>query len=248
MLRLSSNLVAMGLGLAICATAQAGPGRSYGSYHGSSSPHTSYGYSSGRYTNYRSSHYSPSYSHSSYRYYGSRNYYSRPYGYSSYRYANYNVKYGTKFSYGYYYPGRYHNHWSNYCWSGSYGCNLYYDPCCSNWYYWCTPASCYYPVSYCPYGTYSWSTAATPEAPVGPSNESAEPVESEQEQPPLPPPVKKTKVVSGTSEDLPPDVDGPSNPSLRASTKPTIKKGKALVTPPKSSDNHELHHDDDAVK
>jgi hypothetical protein len=24
------------------------------------------------------------------------------------------------------------------------------------WYYWCPPDDCYYPVDYCPYGTYSW--------------------------------------------------------------------------------------------
>jgi hypothetical protein len=232
----------MGLGLAICATAQAGS-RGYGSYHGSSH-YGSYGYSNSRYSNYRSYNYNRGY-------YGNRSYYSRPYSYSSYRYSNYNLRYGTRFNYGYYYRGRNHYHWSRWYWNSSYGCNVYYDPCCYSWYYWCAPASCYYPVSYCPYGTYSWtgSTVATAETPVGPSTQTAETVETDPAQPPLPPPVKGKKVVTGTSEDLPPDVDGPAKTTLGASTKPTIKKGKALVAPPKTTDKVELNHDDDdAVK
>jgi hypothetical protein len=109
-------------------------------------------------------------------------------------------------------------------------------------------------VSYCPYGTYSWpgSTVLSTETPVGPTTQTSETVETDPEQPPLPPPVKGAKkVVTGTSEDLPPDVDAPAKTTLGASTKPTIKKGKTLVAPPtKDSDKVELHHhdDDEAVK
>jgi hypothetical protein len=74
------------------------------------------------------------------------------------RYANYHQTYGTKFAYGYLYRGRNHAHWSYQRWDARYGCTCYYDPCCTCWYYWCEPASCYYPVSYCPYRTYCWST------------------------------------------------------------------------------------------
>jgi hypothetical protein len=74
------------------------------------------------------------------------------------RYANYHQTYGTRFAYGYFYRGRNHAHWSYQRWDARYGCNCYYDPCCTCWYYWCEPASCYYPVSYCPYQTYCWNT------------------------------------------------------------------------------------------
>jgi hypothetical protein len=72
--------------------------------------------------------------------------------------SNYNLKYGTKFDHGYYYQGRDHNHWSYRCWSPQYGCYCYWDPCCREYYYWCQPRSCFYPVSYCPCQTYSWPT------------------------------------------------------------------------------------------
>jgi len=54
-----------------------------------------------------------------------------------------------------------HSHHRNHHWSSSryfaqYGCTLYYDTDEQCWYYWCQPDDCYYPLSYCPYGTYSW--------------------------------------------------------------------------------------------
>jgi hypothetical protein len=57
--------------------------------------------------------------------------------------------------------GRHSRHLRNHRWSQSryysqYGCNLYYDADDQCWYYWCPPDNCYYPVDYCPYGTYSW--------------------------------------------------------------------------------------------
>jgi hypothetical protein len=61
---------------------------------------------------------------------------------------------------GYYYKGKDHSHWSYRCYDRRYGCTCYYDSglCC--YYYWCEPDDCYYPVSYCPYGKYSWSSNA----------------------------------------------------------------------------------------
>src|SRR5262249_29475674 len=77
--------------------------------------------------------------------------------YSSYR--NYHQSYGHKFEHGYYYRGSQHYHWQHRYYNSRYGCWTYYDPCVRGYYYWCQPASCYYPVSYCPYGRYCWDTA-----------------------------------------------------------------------------------------
>src|SRR5260370_29431180 len=95
--------------------------------------------------------------------------------YGSYgRYSNYHVNYGTRFAHGYYYSGYGHNHWSYSRYDARYGCTCYYDPFCSAWYYWCEPASCYYPVTYCPYRTYCWTGGChggvrVPVGPVGPA-------------------------------------------------------------------------------
>ena len=72
-------------------------------------------------------------------------------------YTNYHLTYGTRFAQGYFYRGRSHSHWTYTRFDSRYGCTCYYDPCCSCWYYWCEPATCYYPVAYCPYQTYAWS-------------------------------------------------------------------------------------------
>jgi len=89
----------------------------------------------------------------------------------SFRPSNYYLTYGKSFHHGYYYPGKYHDHWSYRFWDWRYGCNLYYDSglCC---YYYCLPDQCYYPVSYCPYKSYAWqaptvvSTAVPTAAPA----------------------------------------------------------------------------------
>jgi hypothetical protein len=57
--------------------------------------------------------------------------------------------------------GGHHQHHRNHHWSSSryfaqYGCTFYYDTDDQCWYYWCQRDDCYYPTSYCPYGTYSW--------------------------------------------------------------------------------------------
>jgi hypothetical protein len=75
---------------------------------------------------------------------------------------DYNQKYGTKFEHGYFYKGKFHDHWTCSRYDRRYGCNVYWDPCCLCWYYYCTPCECFYPVSYCPYSTYCWEPVATP--------------------------------------------------------------------------------------
>jgi hypothetical protein len=73
------------------------------------------------------------------------------------KYANYHLTNGTKFAHGYFYRGREHSHWSSHRFDSRYGCECYFDPCCSCWYYWCQPDGCYYPVTHCPYRVYTWS-------------------------------------------------------------------------------------------
>src|SRR5262249_42600499 len=113
MMRFSKSLIVMALGLAFCAMAEAngGPGQN----GGNRGPRKSTSISSNN--NNRSFKLSSSHSHS-----------------------DYNLKHGTKFEQGYFYKGKYHDHWSHYCWYPSYGCYLYYDPCVYTWYYWCAPA------------------------------------------------------------------------------------------------------------
>jgi hypothetical protein len=81
--------------------------------------------------------------------YHASNSYARPHNYGSYH-----VSHGTQFSHGYFYRGHNHSHWSRQCYSSQYGCTVYWDSGCSSWYYYCNTDSCYYPVSYCPYGRY----------------------------------------------------------------------------------------------
>jgi hypothetical protein len=54
-----------------------------------------------------------------------------------------------------YFQGKGGHHWASKLFDRRYGCRLY----CGDdggWYYWCPPDECYYPVDYCPYGTYVW--------------------------------------------------------------------------------------------
>ena len=74
--------------------------------------------------------------------------------FSQVRFQNYHIQYGRKFDYGYCYYGRTHQHWVSTIFSTDCGCNTYYCPYTEAWYYWCEPDSCYYPVTYCPYGTF----------------------------------------------------------------------------------------------
>ncbi|HZT83312.1 MAG TPA: hypothetical protein VFA26_23985, partial [Gemmataceae bacterium] len=81
----------------------------------------------------------------------------KPTGFTDVKYRNYNVNHGIKGSFGWYYKGKNHYHWSHSCYHPSYGCRCYWCPCACCYYYWCVPDSCYYPVTYCPYGCYSWA-------------------------------------------------------------------------------------------
>ncbi len=69
---------------------------------------------------------------------------------------NYHLTHGIKCSYGYCYKGFNHCHWSYRCWNARCGCCCYFDPCTNCLYYWCVPDNCYYPITYCPYGVYTF--------------------------------------------------------------------------------------------
>jgi hypothetical protein len=70
----------------------------------------------------------------------------------------YHHAHGHRFAHGYYYKGRNHHHWTKRYWHSGYRCYLYYCPDTLAYYYWCAPDNCYYPVSYCPYKTYSFQS------------------------------------------------------------------------------------------
>ena len=70
---------------------------------------------------------------------------------------DYNLKFGTKCDFGFCYKGFQQCHWSYCCWWAPCGCNCYWDPCVLCYYYYCTPDGCWYPISHCTYGTYSWN-------------------------------------------------------------------------------------------
>ncbi len=70
------------------------------------------------------------------------------------KFKDYHLTHATKFDKGYCYKGKWHDHWQCTCWRPDYGCNLYFCPSVRVWYYWCEPDDCYYPVDYCPYGTF----------------------------------------------------------------------------------------------
>ena len=212
MLRLTASLVAMGMGLALCGMAEAGHGSGG---RGSSGGSRGSSFSSRSFSSSRSMS-SSSFRNSSFRSNSMRNSSFRSSKFSG-KFNNYHMKNGTKFSHGYYYKGQYHNHWSKYCWNSSYGCYLYYDPCCFSWYYWCPVAFCYYPVSYCPYGTYYWGTevVATADAPVTATAETGAPVDSDQEPPQPPAPV------NGKNANM---VTPQGQPNISASTTPTVKE------------------------
>jgi hypothetical protein len=171
MKRLLITAAALTAGLVLCTSAEAGHGSSGSSGHSSSSSGSKSNYSSSYGKNYSSpsqhynhkngSNYSKNYNSK----YGShhQNYHSNNHKTSSKwkSNSNYHLKYGTKFSHGYFYKGKYHNHWSYCCYDFRYCCDIFWDPCCYCWYYYCVPADCYYPVSYCPYRTYCWIPAST---------------------------------------------------------------------------------------
>jgi hypothetical protein len=70
--------------------------------------------------------------------------------------TNYHVKHAVKHNFGYVYKGHSHYHWTKVIVNPTYGCRVFWCPSVSVWYYWCAPDQCFYPVSYCPYGTYTF--------------------------------------------------------------------------------------------
>jgi hypothetical protein len=69
----------------------------------------------------------------------------------------YHLKNGFKFAGGYYYKGYKHLHWTGRYWNTTYGSWFYFDPCVRSYYYYCLPDAAWYPVTYCPYGIYTWA-------------------------------------------------------------------------------------------
>ena len=117
-------LAATMLATAATVTAASPHGSSYGSSHGSSYGN-SYGNSRG---NSYNSHFS-SYRGSEFR-------------------SDYHTRFGTRFSHGYYYSGREHNHWTYRSYWSQYGCDCFWCPNTTCWYYWCESRYCYFPVSF----------------------------------------------------------------------------------------------------
>jgi hypothetical protein len=86
--------------------------------------------------------------HDHYRgHYHGYHYYGHHYGHG-YKYGYGHGFYGSKFKYGWYFPGKYHYHWSKRWYSPSYKCWFFYCPRTYVWYYWYAPGVCYYPVTY----------------------------------------------------------------------------------------------------
>jgi len=69
---------------------------------------------------------------------------------------DYHLTHGSKFQHGFFFKGDHHRHWSSQYYHRTHGCTVYYCPSTRCEYYWCVPDRCYYPLTYCPYGRYSW--------------------------------------------------------------------------------------------
>lgn len=65
--------------------------------------------------------------------------------------TNYHLTSGVRSSFGTYYRGRNHNHWSITRFDPRYGCTCYFDAGLSIWFYFCEVDVCFYPVTYCPH-------------------------------------------------------------------------------------------------
>lgn len=52
---------------------------------------------------------------------------------------------GVRYSSGYYYRGRQHDHWGHRTWNTRYGRTHYWDPGLRCYYYWSAPRGCYLP-------------------------------------------------------------------------------------------------------
>ncbi|HEX3149773.1 MAG TPA: hypothetical protein VHR66_16980 [Gemmataceae bacterium] len=73
--------------------------------------------------------------------------------------GDYHLKFGTKASFGYIYPGKWHSHWHHCIWDPCFQCNYFFCPSTCCYYYWCEVDYCYYPCHwFVDYGTmyYPW--------------------------------------------------------------------------------------------
>lgn len=59
--------------------------------------------------------------------------------------GDYHLKFGTKTSFGYSYPGKWHSHWHHCIWDPCFSCYYFYCPSACCYYYWCEADYCYYP-------------------------------------------------------------------------------------------------------
>jgi hypothetical protein len=69
-------------------------------------------------------------------------------------YNDYPTRHGRKASWGWYYPGRKHEHWAYVGYFPGYESYLHYDPFLEKFFYWSNKAQAYYPVDYVPDGDY----------------------------------------------------------------------------------------------
>src|SRR5262249_32935961 len=71
-------------------------------------------------------------------------------------FRDYHKKFGKEFNWGYGYFGRHHRHWTSSYFDNRFDCYLYLCPSTQAYYYWCERDVCFYPLSYCPYTTFSF--------------------------------------------------------------------------------------------
>jgi hypothetical protein len=78
-----------------------------------------------------------------------------------------------KFSRGHYFYGRNHSHWTYRYYLSQYGCDCYWCPDTSCWYYWCEPRFSYLPVNCIDYAaptrTVAAAAASSSSSAVGPT-------------------------------------------------------------------------------
>jgi hypothetical protein len=63
---------------------------------------------------------------------------------------------GNRFEHGFFFRGRDSYRFHHKYFSERYGTYCFYDEYTRCDYYFCVPDDCYYPMTYCPYGRYSW--------------------------------------------------------------------------------------------
>jgi hypothetical protein len=70
--------------------------------------------------------------------------------------SSFRMTHGTRFSHGYYFRSR-QGYWGQRHWNSTYRCYCYTCPYTNCEYYYCRPYQCYYPVGYCPTGSYNYT-------------------------------------------------------------------------------------------